>query len=192
MNINIKSIVRLQHQRSLYGKIRRRRLASQGLITCLVYQLRDFRQFGSGNLKLIGIVVGWNPECLMITCQLELRYLLIDGKVTQLLLHRKFITESQSIIEQAETDIQQPSRTFLFQGYKQFFMIIPNDAVLSPYRIPACIRRCFFCFYDTEILTEIERRTDLEAHLTFPDNIFSFIFQRINRSLISRQVKIHD
>ena len=192
VNVDVQSVVRLQHQRSLHCQVRTRRLACQGLIPCLVDELGNLRQLGGRNLEFIGIVIGRNPEGLVIARQLELRHFLIDGEVAQLFLHRELIAESQSVVEQTETDVQQPTGSFLFQSHKKFLMIVTDLTVLAPYRLPGSVRSPLPGFHNTEITVKFIRRTDLETHPAFLDYLFSLIRKRIHRHITVREVKIHD
>ena len=52
----------------------------------------------------MGVVIAGNPKRLVVAGHGELRMLLLDDKIVQVLLKRKLVTEAQPVVEQAETD----------------------------------------------------------------------------------------
>ena len=46
----------------------------------------------------------------MVAGQAEFGFFFVHRKVTQFFLHRELIAESQPVIEQTETEVQQPAR----------------------------------------------------------------------------------
>ena len=116
----------------------------------------------------------------MIASQLKFCQFFLQGKMTQITLHGEFITESQAVIKQPETDIQKSAGFFLFQCHPQLFMVVSDLTVLSPDCFPNRIATIYLCFYYAEITVKCNRRTYLKAHFAFFYHFFFFVYQRID------------
>ena len=116
----------------------------------------------------------------MIASQLKFCQFFLQGKMTQITLHREFITETQTVIKQPEADIQKSAGFFLFQCHPQLFVMVSNLAVLSPDCFPDRIATIYLRFHHTKVTVKGNRRTYLKAHFAFIYHFFFFVYQRID------------
>jgi len=78
----------------------------------------------------------------------ELRMLLLDDKIVQVLLKRKLVTESQPVVEQAETDQDIPLLSLLVERDGQFIVMIADLFFLAPDGLPGLVECAGFAFLD--------------------------------------------
>jgi len=69
----------------------------------------------------------------------ELRMLFFYDEIVQVLLLREFITESQTVVEKAETDNDAPVVHRLVEGDFQFIIVVADFAFFAPYRTPSLV-----------------------------------------------------
>ena len=62
-----------------------------------------------------------------------------DHEIVQVLLLRKFIAETQTVVEQAETDDYKSVIGRLVQCDRQFIIMVTDFFFFSPYRLPCFI-----------------------------------------------------
>ena len=89
----------------------------------------------------------------MVTVHGKLRMFFLDNKVIQCLLLGKFITESQAVVEQTETDNDGTVIHGLIQVDCQFVIVIADFFFFSPHRLPGFIEgsRLGVLYFETVI-----------------------------------------
>ena len=139
----------------------------------------------------------------MVACHSELRLFFLDHEVVQLFLLREFITETQSVIEQAETNHDRTVVGRLFQGNCQFVVVVPDFFFFAPDRLPGFIEagstgvlypetviQIRFLIQCIHVLALLELKVDggirifflqFQAQMAGFDHFFLFITQVINR-----------
>ncbi len=75
----------------------------------------------------------------MVACHRKLRMLLLDHEINQILLLRKLIAETHSVVVDPETDIHQTVSCSLLHLHKHLVVMVTYVAGLSPHRLPGLI-----------------------------------------------------
>ena len=138
MDIHIEPLISLHLERSLYTGHRERSLRRIAAHRSLHPGL-DFAQTGYGILILLRIVIAWNPERCVIATHSEFRQFILDHEISQPLLLRELITETETIIEKTETYGHPFIGSSLHQIDSQFVIMVANLRLLAPYRLPCLI-----------------------------------------------------
>ena len=138
VQVDVKPVVRFHHQSRLYAGSRERclrRVGGNGLL----HQSSDFGKARDRIIVFLRVVIARNPKCDVVASHRELRMLFFNHKIIQRRLLGKFVTESQTVVEKAETD---QDRTFvhrLVQRDSHFIIMIPDFFLFAPYRTPGLI-----------------------------------------------------
>ena len=104
MDIDVKTIVALHLQGSLYASRREDSHAGVAPVDGFLHARTDFREFGLLCLLLLGVVVAGQPPRRVVAGHSELSMFLLDKKIVQLLLLRELVTEADAVVVDAETD----------------------------------------------------------------------------------------
>ena len=126
----------------------------------------------------------------MVAGQAEFGFFFVHRKVAQFFLHRELIAESQSVIGQTETEVQQPARSVLLHGDEQFVMVVADFTVLSPYWLPGSVAFRSLCVGHRKVAVELIIGTHAESQLALLDDVFSFVLQGIEPSAERRNCRV--
>ena len=128
----------------------------------------------------------------MVAGQAEFGFFFVHRKVAlaQLFLHRELIAESQSVVEQAEAEVQQPARSVLLHCHEQFVVVVADFTVLSPYGFPSRVAFRGLCVGNGEVAVELIVGSYAESQLAFLDDVFPLVLQGIDRCAFSRKTEL--
>ena len=117
----------------------------------------------------------------MVACHSELRMFFFDNEVIQIFLLWKFITESQTIIEQAEANNDGTVVHWLKQNDCQFVILIADFLFFSPDWLPGFVKGSRLRIFQLEAIIKIGFRIELgEVSAVYPVKVGSgiiFFFQ---------------
>ena len=141
VKVHINTVVGTQHKRRLHSGWRRAVLPGICRTVDLVHRTTDLRQATAGIVIFLRVVVGRNPVCLMIAGHGKFGQLVGNDKVREFLLHRKFISESQTIVENAEVNRHVALGLRLSQIDSHSVVVISDHSLFAPYGNPCFIDR---------------------------------------------------
>ena len=158
VDIDVQAVIRTHLERSLHRIVRPESLRGVSADSLLVF-FAYFRQAALGIIIFLSVIVTRNPPCGMVTGQGELGKFLLDDKIVQVLLRRKLVAESQSVIIETETYRHLPSGRGLHKIHKKLIVIVAYLCLLSPYRLPSLVkRRSFRTFKRKSVMERIRRK----------------------------------
>ena len=142
MDIDIKTILRLQLKGSLHARIRENssRRITLIFLTISSDDRTDTSQRSDVVLILLCIIITWNPVCSMITSHCKLSVLLLNHEVVQRFLLRKLVAQAHTVIIDTETDGNVTIGRSLIEVYLQLIVMIANGGSFTPDRFPSLIK----------------------------------------------------
>ena len=104
-------------------------------------QSANFAQTRFGIVVFLRIVIAGNPICPMVACHGKFAEFLLDYEIIEVVLQGKFVTEAQTVVEQAETYYHVPVVLFLVKRNRHLVIMVAYFAFLTPNRIPYRVLR---------------------------------------------------
>ena len=96
-------------------------------------------EFGAGIFVLLGVVVSGYPVGGDVTGHGELRLLLLNHEIVEVLLLGEDISETESVVIEAELKLYIPVLGGLAEGDEHLMIRIMDTAFLSPYGCPPVV-----------------------------------------------------
>ena len=118
----------------------------------------DLRETGLHVVVLLRVVIAGNPPGSVVARHGELRVLLLDDEVVQVLAQRELIAEAESVVVETETDSEVALLCLLMQGDEQFVVVVADVTRLTPNGLP--------CLIEGSSLLVCERKAALQVGLT--------------------------
>ena len=143
MNIEIKAIVSAHLQSRLHS------CWTNGSARCILrdgtfHSPPNFRQFRSLIIVFLRIVVASHPPSSVIACHGKFCEFFSDNEISQILLVRKFVAKTKTIIKQAETNVEKTIVLCLLQLHEQLIIMVADATLFSPNRFPSFVERVIF------------------------------------------------
>ena len=193
MKTYIKSALCLKQQWRLDTCLRKwslRSIRGNGRFHILLY----FRHFGNCIIILLRIIVAGNPICHRISLYRKLRFFLLNGKINEVVLSRKFVSKTQTIIKYSEPNNHHAPGCRMIKKYSHFIVVIADFILFTPDWLPdfiksrfyyilyfktfihltSCLRGLLFCLSGKGVLLS-GFILQFKAHFTIRNNDFVFI-----------------
>ena len=117
------------------------------------------------------VPVGRNPPCRKVARQGELRGLVHDFEVVEVLLIREFVPKPYAVVEHSEHDVEPALRsTGLLEMESELIVMVSNESLLTPDLLPGLVERARILSGDTEGSAELRRLTQRESHTRREDH----------------------
>lgn len=210
MDVDVESVVGFQQQGGLYAGGREERLREVGGDG----RGHDFPDLGEprdGVVVLLGVVVAGDPVGGHVASEGELRPFFADDEIDEFRLLRKFVAESQPVVEEAEADGHRTARGGLAQRHEQFVVMLPDACLLTPDRCPVRIGLGPCDLLDDEpaaqrtaCMERIRRRAEIGREVAFllvgaeveseaagVEDLLALVFQGVGRYAVSGDGERH-
>ena len=161
---------------------------------------------------LLCVVVARNPPSPVIASHCKLAVFFLNDEVGQILLSREFIAESQSVVEESESDENLSVVLLLIESNGHFVVVIPYLGFLTPHGLPRFVERGLLCLCNGETRHQVGLAVDgvclgvlcvvecllfasfffleFEAKSTCLDDLFSFETQLVGRTSLCIECKM--
>ena len=139
MQVDIEAVGSLHLQRGLNTGRRESSLRGVGRDGTF-HQTADFRKFGLRIVIFLRIIITRNPERRVVAGHRELSMFFLDDEIIQVLLQGELVTETQTIVEQAEADDDVPILCLLVECNSQFVVVVADLLHFAPHRLPCFIK----------------------------------------------------
>ena len=153
MDVDIESVIGLHLERGLHSAG-----AEEGLRAVayhlLLEILADFGETAFAVLVFLGVVVARNPPAEMVAGHRELGELLLDHEIGQRLARGELVAESESVVEEPETDVHELVASGLAQFHEKLVVVVAYLGFLSPDGLPYFIERVRLGARELEALGE--------------------------------------
>ncbi len=188
MEIDIKPIVTLEHQRSLHARRRKRRLRDIAQLIIGIIAA-DLAQSRLDILIFLSVIIPGNPPRRHIARHRKLRRLISDRQLLAVASGEN-IAETYAIVISPELDIhlKRIAINLLHQLHSHGIVIIVDNLILTPHRRPlaTCLRS--INARDTEIISSIES-LEHQAQSRFLDHRQRTIVNAIDRTAARNYVE---
>ena len=104
VDVDIQPVVALHLQRCLHTRLREDGHAGVAPVHGLLHTAADLRELCLLGHLLLGVIVAREPPCRMVASHRKLTALFLDEEVVEVLLLGELITESDTIVIDAEAD----------------------------------------------------------------------------------------
>ena len=138
VEVDVEPIIALHLQGGLHAGGACRRLAAVGS-DGLGHLLVNLAQTRGLPFILLRVVVAGYPPGSVVARHGELAHLFLNREVGEILLIGKLISEAETIIEEAETDVHAAIVLRLTEMHEQFIVMIAYAAFFAPHRCPYLI-----------------------------------------------------
>ena len=144
VDVDVQSVAALHLQRGLHAGVGEDGCGGVALVFLAVASddVLDARERSNLVFILLRVVVSWNPVCGMVSCHGKLCVLLLYHEVVELLLLRKFVAQSHSIVVYAEADSDVPLGLWLVEVHLHLVIVVAYGSRFSPYRAPRLVEAC--------------------------------------------------
>ena len=139
MQVHIQTVRRFHLKRSLHTG-RGKALLGGVAQAHFLGDAPDFRQPGLRIIVFLRIIVSADPPGRVVARHGKFRQLLPNLEVCQRIFLREFVTETESVVVQAETDAHDGS-SLLGESHQQLIVVVPDFGFLAPDRLPGLILR---------------------------------------------------
>ena len=96
----------------------------------------------------------------MITCECKLSHLLLDHEVAELALILELVTESETIVIEAETDSHLSVCRSLDEVYEKLVVMVADLCLLTPHWFPCLVKcRSLYAFEGESVIERVARLT---------------------------------
>ena len=153
VEVDVYALIALEHQRGLYARLREGGLRTV-LRKCPVKESTDLRETAVLVVVLFGIVVTWDPVCLVVARHSELRELALDDIEVAILTTRELIAEAEPIVEETEANSYRVAVARLLERDEQFVVVVANRLDFAPDGLPGLIEGRLLRSRDLEALVE--------------------------------------
>ena len=136
VDIDIKAVIALHLKRGLDPIGRKWGLGVIRAEGCLE-AAGDFAEPALGVLVLLGIEVSRNPVRSVVTSHPELCKFFFDNEISKRRLLRELISETETVIKKTESEHEPLIALCQFHGH--LIVVVPDAALLAPYRSPGLV-----------------------------------------------------
>ena len=120
----------------------------------------NLRETALCEIVLLGIVITRYPPSCMITCECKLSHLLLDHEVAELALIWELVTESETIVIEAETDSHLSVCRSLDEVYEKLVVMVADLCLLTPHWFPCLVKcRSLYAFEGESVIERVARLT---------------------------------
>ena len=153
VEVDVYALIALEHQRGLHAGLREGGLRAV-LREGLVKESTDLRETAVLVVVLFGIVVTWDPVCLVVARHSELRELALDDIEVTILATWELIAEAEPIVEETEANSYRVAVARLLERDEQFVVVVANRLDFAPDGLPRLIEGRLLRSRDLEALVE--------------------------------------
>ena len=173
MQVDVHTLICLEHQWSLNASLREGRLGAV-LRERLFEEPTDLRETAVLVVVLLGVVVTGDPVRLVVARHSELGELALDDVEVTILAAGELIAEAEPVIEETEADSYGITVALLLERDEQFVVVVADRLDLAPDRLPSLIEGRLLRVRDLEALVEgLLRIGHLQTEMTGTDDLLS-------------------
>ena len=171
VEVDVHTLIRLEHQRRLYARLREGGLGAV-LREGLVEEPTDLGETAVLVVVLLSVVVTGDPVRLVVARHSELGELALDDVEVTTLAAGELIAEAEPVIEETEADSYGIAVTLLLERDEQFVVVVADRLDLAPDRLPGLIEGRLLRVRDLKSLVEgLLRIGHLQTEMTGTDDL---------------------
>ena len=180
VEVDVDAIVGLELQGGLdarFGEEGLRKVLADGIVEIPA----DFAEARTGVIVFLRVVVAWYPPSRVVACHGELGAFFRNDEVIELALLREFVTQSEAIVIDAETDVHVAVFGCLGEAYQQFVVVVAYLAVFAPNGCPRLVESRAFFVQEGKAVEQVSLSVKVIAQAAGQDNRFTLKGDTISR-----------
>ena len=141
VDVDVESVIGLQLQGRLHTGLRKDSYRRVVPVYRFLKLCADAAQACLLRFLLLRVVVAGQPPRRVVACHGKLGVLLLDDKVVEHILLRKFVAQTHAVVVDTEADDDVARSGGLVEGHLQLVVVVAYGGGLAPYRGPCLVKR---------------------------------------------------